>query len=330
MARYHSRRRIIAGAAALSAGIALPNLAFGQAAFPDKTKTIRGIVPLAAGSTVDALARLYAQHMSETLGTNVVIDNRPGAEFVIGIQAVKSAPPDGYTIMFSSISSQVVNPHLFKTLPYDAQKDFIPLAGTMKNPLVMITGPKFPFQTVQEFVAAAKKEPDNKYSFGSVSATTRLTGEMFAKVTGLKLLNVPYKSFTDFISDTLAGRISFFFADPSAIIPNISQGMRGVATCSKTRNPRFPDMPTMTESGFPLEVVGYHAAYAAAGTPAPVLAVLRDALRKAEASKPVQDFILNSGNEVMNLSGEAFVAYERSEFERFGKAIREAGLAGTI
>ena len=330
MARTHSRRSIVAGAAALGAGIALPNIAFGQATFPDKSKTIRGIVPLAAGSTVDALARLYAQQLSEILGTNVVIDNRPGAEFVIGLQAVKSAPADGYTMMFSSISSQVVNPHLFKTLPYDPQKDFIPLAGTMKTPLVMITGPKFPFKTVQEFVAAAKKEPDNKYSFGSVSATTRLTGEMFAKVTGLKLLNVPYKSFTDFITDTLAGRISFFFADASAILPNITQGMRGLAVCAKSRNPRFPDMPTMTEAGFPLEVVGYHAAYVAAGTPAPIVAVLRDALKKAEASKPVTDFIVNSGNEVMNLNGEAFAAYERAEYEKFGKMIREAGLAGTL
>jgi tripartite-type tricarboxylate transporter receptor subunit TctC len=324
-----SRRGFMAGAAALGASIALPSRGFAQAPFPDKSKTIRGIVPLSAGSTVDALARVYAVQMSEILGVPFVIDNRPGAESVIGIQAVRSAPADGYTIMFSSISTQVVNPHLFKQLPYDPIKDFAPLGGTMRTPLVMITGPKFPFKTVREFVAAAKAAP-GKYSFGSVSSTTRLSGEMFAKAAGIKLLNVPYKNFSDFVADTVANRIDFFFADGAALLPNLSLGMRGLAVCAKTRSARLPDVPTMEEEGIPLEIVGYHAAYAPAGTPPAALATLRDALRKAEATKAVKDFIANTGNEVMNLNGEQFAAYERSEYERWGKAVRDAGLAGTL
>jgi tripartite-type tricarboxylate transporter receptor subunit TctC len=303
-------------------------LALGQS-FPDKSKTIKGIVPLAAGSTVDALARIYAQQMSEILGTNIVIENRPGAESVIGVQAVKSAPEDGYTILFSSISTQVVNPHLFKQLPYDAIKEFTPLGGTMKNPFVMVTGPNFPFKSVKEVVAEAKNNP-GKFSYGSVSSTTRVAGEMFSKATGVKLVNIPYRNFTDFISDTLANRINFFFADPAALLPNMSQGMRGLAVCTRTRSSRLPDVPTMEEEGFPLEIVGYHAAYVRSGTPPAVLAVLRDALQKAEASKAVRDFIANTGNEVMNLHGEQFAAYERSEYERWGGVVRDAGLAGTL
>jgi tripartite-type tricarboxylate transporter receptor subunit TctC len=329
MTQSRSRRSVIAGAAAWSATLALPTLAFGQAAFPDKSRPIKGIVPLSAGSTVDALARIYAQQMSEILGTNVVIDNRPGAEYVIGLQAVKSAPADGYTILFSSNSSQVVNPHLFKQLPYDPFKDFTALGATMKVPLVMITGPNFPFKSVKEVVAAAKAAPE-KYSYGSVSSTTRLAGEIFAKAAGIKLLNVPYKSFTDFISDTLANRINFFFADGAALVPYVSQGMRGLAVTSKTRVARFPDIPTLQEEGFAVEIIGYHAAYVAAGTPPAILAVLRDALRKAEASKPVRDFIANSGNEVMNLHGEQFTAHEHSEYEKWGRAVKDAGMAGTL
>jgi len=329
MARLHSRRSFLANTAAIGAAIGLGKAAFAQATFPDKSKTMRGIVPLAAGSTVDALARIYAQQMSEILGTTFIIENRPGGEFLIGIQAVKSAPADGYTILFSSISSQVVNPHLFKQLPYDPLKDFVPLGGTMKTPLVMITGPEFPLKTVKEVVDAAKRDPD-KYSYGSVSATTRVAGGMFAQATGIKLLNVPYKNFGDMISDTLTNRISFFFADGAALLPYQVKGMRGLAVCAKTRSSSFPDVPTMAEAGVPLEIVGYQSAYVAAGTPPAVVAVLRDALKKAETSKAVKDFIASTGNEVMNLHGEQFAAYERSEYERWGQAVREAGLAGTL
>ena len=163
MNHFHSRRGFLTRAAAMGTAFGLSRLAFAQGAFPDKSKTMRGVVPLAAGSTVDVLARIYAREMSETLGPTFIIDNRPGGEFLIGLQAVKSAPADGYTVLFSSISSQVVNPHLFKQLPYDALKDFIPLGGTMKTPLVMITGPLFPLKTVKEVVAAAKAESRKVY-----------------------------------------------------------------------------------------------------------------------------------------------------------------------
>jgi tripartite-type tricarboxylate transporter receptor subunit TctC len=329
MNRFHARRTFLAGAAGMSAAFALSKFAFAQVTFPDKSKTMRGVVPLAAGSTVDVLARIYAREMSETLGTTFIIDNRPGGEFLIGLQAVKSAPADGYTVLFSSISSQVVNPHLFKQLPYDALKDFVPLGGTMKTPLVMITGPLFPLKTVKDVVVAAKADPE-KHTYGSVSATTRVAGAMFAQTAGIKLVNVPYKNFGDMIQDTLANRIDFFFADPAALLPYQAKGMRGLAVCSKMRLSRFPDVPTMAEEGVPLEIVGYHSAYVAAGTPPAAVAVLRDALKKAETSKAVTDFIASTGNEVMNLHGDQFAAYERAEYERWSKAVRDAGLAGTL
>lgn len=329
MTRFHTRRSVIAGATALGASLAVPRLALAQAAFPDRSKTIRAIVPFATGATVDVLGRIYAQQIGQLLGTTVVVDNRPGADGVIGVQAVKSAPADGYTYLCSSISTQVVNPHLFKQPSYDARKDFIPVAGTMKNPFVMITGPAFPFKSVKEFFAAAKSEP-GKFSFASVSSATRLAGEMFAKAAGIKLLNVPYKNQSDFISDTLANRVNFFFADPGNLIPNVPLGMRGLAACTKSRLTRLPDVPTMEQEGISLEIVGYHSVYLPAGTPAAARGALIDAFRKAEASNAVRNYITSTGNEPMALFGEEFAAYERAEYDRWGQAAREAGLAGTI
>jgi len=323
-----SRRSFALNSVALGAAMGMPGMGFAQS-FPDKSKTIKGIVPYSAGATVDTLARAYAQAMSEVLGTNVVIDNRPGAEAVIGIQAAKSAPADGYTILFTSVSTQSVNPHLFKQLTYDPVKDFVPLGGTMKVPFLMIVGPNLPYKSVKEFVAAAKAQP-GKLSYASVSATTKLAGEMFARAAGIKLLNIPYKNFADLISDTLANRVSCFFADGGAITPYAAQGMRGMAACTKTRLARFPDVPTMEQEGIDFQLFGWHAAYAPANTPPAALAVLRDALRKAEGSKVVKDYFAMGGTEPMNLIGDDFAAFERAEYDRWGKAVRDAGLAGTM
>lgn len=324
----HSRRTALKAAAALGTAL-LPSLGRAQS-FPDKSKPIKGIAPFAAGTTVDTLARAYAQALGEILGTNVVVENRAGAEGVIGIQAAKTAAPDGYTLLFTSVSTQSVNPHLFKQLTYDPLKDFIGLGGTMKVPLLMNAGPKLPFKSAREFVEAAKAQP-GKYSYASISATTRLSGEMFAKAAGIQLLNVPYKSFADFISDVLAGRTDIYFADAAAVLPYANQGMRSLATATAARVARFPDLPTMAEQGVPgLDIVGWHAAYVPANTPRPVVATLVDALRKATDSKVVKDYLATAGNEPLKLYGDEFVAFERAEHEKWGKAVRDAGLAGTL
>jgi tripartite-type tricarboxylate transporter receptor subunit TctC len=329
MTKIHSRRGVLKGAVAIGATLGWPCSVLAQAAYPDKSKPIRAIVPLSAGSTVDALARVYAQQMGEILGTTFVVDNRAGAESVIGIQAVKSMPADGYTVMFSSISTQLVNPHLFKQLAYDPFKDFAPLGGTMRTPLIMMAGPKFAFKSVREFVAAAKAAPE-KYTYASISSTTRLSGAIFASAAGIKLLNVPYKDFGGMIGDVLENRIDVVFLDGAGLKSNTGLGMRGMAVCAKVRSASFPDVPTMEEQGVPIEVIGYHSAYVLAGTPPAALATLRDALRKAEGTKAVRDFIASTGNEIMNLHGEAFGTWERGEFDKWGKAARDSGLAGTM
>jgi tripartite-type tricarboxylate transporter receptor subunit TctC len=325
-----SRRSVLAAAAATAATLGMPGPAAAQA-FPDKNRPIRGIAPAPVGSTVDTLARAYAQAMGEALGTTIVIENRPGAEGSIGMQAVKSSPADGHTLLFTSSSTQVVSPHLFKQMAYDPLKDFIPLGGTMKVTLLMVVGPSLAsFKTMKEFVEAAKASP-GKFSYASVSATTRLAGEMISKAAGIKLLNVPYKSYSDLTSDLISGRVDILVADVPSTAPLYKQGVRPFAVAGSSRLAAVPDVPTMQEQGMPgLEIVGWHAAYAPANTPATTVAALRDALRKATTSKVVKDFYSNFGTDALDLVGEDFAAFQRTEFEKWGKAVSEAGMQGTL
>lgn len=329
MTLHFTRRQALSTVVALGASLGAHSLVRAQS-FPDKSKPIKGIVAYAAGSTADTLGRAYAQAMSESLGAQVVIENRPGAEGVIGIQAAKTAPADGYTMLFTSLSSQVVNPHLFKQLTYDPLKDFIPLAGTMKSVLLVTAGTSTKFANAKEFVESAKANP-GKYTMASISATTRLAGEMFAKAAGIKLRNIPYKSFSDLTSDLLSGRVDLFFGDYPAVAPYVQQGMRPLAALSKTRTAGLPDLPTLKEQGIgELEVLGWHGAYVPANTPPAVVATLREAVQKAATSKYVQSYLKNFALEPLDLAGDAFAAFQRAEYDKWGAAVREAGLAGTL
>ena len=330
MAFLSTRRDILTAAAAAGATLGLPPLARAQS-FPDKSKPIVGIVAYAAGSGVDVVARAYAQGMSEALGTNVVVENRPGAEGVIGMQAAKSAVPDGHTILFTSISTQTVNPHLFKRPPYDALNDFTPLAGTVKVTLLLNASPSLgAFKSAREFIQAAKAAP-GKYSYASISATTRLAAEMFAKAAGIKLLNIPYKNFSDLTSDLASGRVDLLMADASGVGAAYKQGVRPLAAASLKRLPSMPDVPTFEEQGLAgLEIIGWHGAYAPAKTPAPVVARLRQAVQQAAKSKSVRDYCTTFGVETLELAGEEFAAFQRAEFDKWGKAVRDAGLQGTF
>lgn len=330
MAHPYSRRNLLTAAAAVGATLGMPPPASAQS-FPDKTKPIKGLCPFPAGSTADTVGRAYAQAMSEILGANVVIENRPGAEGVIGLQAAKTAPADGYTMLFTSLSTQVVNPHLFKRLTYDPLKDFIPLAGTIKSVLLMNVGPSLSsFKSAQEFIEAAKANP-GKYSCASVSATTRLAGQMLAKAAGIKLLNVPYKNWSDLTSDLLSGRVDILVADGPAVVPYLKLGMRSLAAAASTRVPSLPEVPTLQEQGVPgPDIVGWHAAYVPAKTPAAVVTTLRDAVRQAAKSRVVKDYFSTFGVEPLDLASEEFAAFQRAEFDKWGEAVREAGLQGTL
>lgn len=329
MDRTFSRRAMMAAAAA-AASLGVPFLARAQA-YPEKGKVIKAISPFSAGSSPDTLARAYAQAISEIVGTSVVVENRPGGESVIGLQAAKMAPPDGYTMLFTSLSTQVVNPHLFKQLAYEPLKDFIPLAGTLKVTLAMFVGPSMAqYKSAKEFVEAARANP-GKFTYASGSATTRLAGEMIAKAANIKMVNVPYRNIAEIFGDMIGGRVDFFVTDLPTATPFTKQGVRALAVAGPARLAAIPDVPTFEEQGIPgVSVVGWHGAYLPANTPPAVVATLRDAVRQSTKSKVVKDYYATFGVEPLELAGEEFAAFQRSEFERWGRAVRDAGMQGTL
>jgi tripartite-type tricarboxylate transporter receptor subunit TctC len=307
----------------------MPSLALAQA-FPDKSKPIRVIAPFGAGTSTDVLARSVARAMSELHGINVVIDNRVGADGVIGVQAVKAAAPDGYTILFTSLSTQVLNPHTFKQLPYDPMVDLIPLSALGKTSLILNMGPSTPFKTTREFIEAAKANP-GKYTIGSGTATTRMAGEMLSRAAGVQTLSVPYKSLTDAMTNLAGGQIDAVLVDAATAGPYYKQGVRPVATTGSTRPVLMPQVPTLQEEGLVgFEVIGWFAAYAPAKTPPAAVAALTDMVSHAVKSKYVTDVYATFAMEPLDLSGDLLNAFQRAELDKWGKAVRAAGLAGTL
>ena len=329
MKHQPARRRLVLASTTAAASLALPWPVVAQS-YPEKGRPIRAILPSSPGSATDGMARAYGQAMGEILGTTVVVDNRPGGEGVIGAMAVKSAPADGYTTLFTSLSAIVFRlPHMQKT-PYDPMKDFVPLSGTVQNTLLLAVGPHVPFKTAREFIAAAKASP-GKYTYASVSAITRLAGSMLMEAAGIDLLNVPYRTMGDLGANWLGGSVDAFIADLATFNPFLTKGVRPLAVAGTSRLAALPTVPTFIEEGVSgVELIGWFAAYASSATPAPVVARLRDAMRQASQSKVVKDYLTTFNAEPFDLVGDDLAAFQRVEFDKWGKAVRDAGMAGTL
>jgi tripartite-type tricarboxylate transporter receptor subunit TctC len=231
-------------------------------------RPIKMIVPLTAGSPVDVVARLLAQELSAALAQSVVVENRPGAGTIIGMKAVATAEPDGYTLLFQS-SSLVVAPAMYKNMDFDPLKSFMPVANVAWGSWVTVVPPELPVRTPQELIAHAKAHP-NMLNFGYGQGTApQLVGEWFHKTNGLAIASVPYKGGMQAVTDMLTGAIQVNIGTTATLLPLIREGkIRAIAQWGATREPDLPDVPTMTESGFPGLSLGFWAGlWAPAGTP---------------------------------------------------------------
>src|SRR6186997_3602959 len=218
-----------------------------SADYPDKQFTF--VVPFAAGSATDQLARSLGQEVTRITKQAVIVDNKPGASGFIGAEAVKKAAPDGYTVFITTNTTQAANEHLFKKLPYDPVKDFLPVTGLGKGGQIMIVNTSLPAKSVAEFIALAKAQP-GKISFGSGSSSSRVAGELFQQMAGVELLHVPYKSNPLAITDLLGGQIDFMITDTSTGVPQIKGGkLRALGVSTAKRSPLEPDLPTISEAG---------------------------------------------------------------------------------
>ncbi len=303
-------------------------LTAGPAAAEYPDKPIRMIVPFAAGTSTDQLARALGQAITQETKHQVVIDNKPGGNGFIGANEAARAAPDGYTIFITTNTTHAAAEHLFKTLPYDPVKDFSPITGLGKGGQIMVVRGDSPITNVKEFIAQAEKEP-GKLTFGSGSSSSRVAGELFQQLAHVKLLHVPYKSNTFAVTDLLGGQIDMMITDTSTGLPHIQSGkLRALGYSAKTRSSLAPDVPTIDEAGVPGYDIGYwFAAYAPAKTPAPVIAKLNELLSQAAKSEFAKSaYYARSGVEVFVTSPEELAQFQADETKKWGEIIRSAGI----
>ena len=319
-----TRRSLLATSLALAATAALPQFAHAQA-YPSKPITF--VVPFAAGSATDQLARALGQSVGDQSKQPVIVDNKGGASGMIAAAQVAKAAPDGYTVLITTNTTHAANEHLYKKLSYDPVKDFAPITGLGKGGQVLVVRTDAPYKNVMDLVAAAKKTP-GKLSFGSGSSSSRTAGEMFKQLSGTDILHVPYKSNPNAITDLLGGQIDFMITDTSTGVPQVKGGkLKALGVSTTERNPLLPEVPTIAEAGVKGYDMGYwFAAYAPAGTPPAAVAKLRELLAAATQSAGAKNFFDSSGSVAWTTSPEALAKFQADETAKWGKVIKAAGI----
>jgi tripartite-type tricarboxylate transporter receptor subunit TctC len=297
-----------------------------QAAYPDKP--IRLVIGFPPGAATDIATRIIANKLSEELGQQVVVDNRPGATTNIAGQTVARSAPDGYTL-FMAGNTNSVNPFLMKNVPFDFFKDFTPIGLAATVPTILVVNPSLGVSSVQELVALAKKEPDRIFFASSgVGTTSHLAGELFGRSTGGKMTHVAYKGSSQAVTDLLAGSVPVMFAPDSTVLPYIKDGkLKALATTGAERSKIVPDLPTVAESGVKdYDTRIWFGIVAPAGTPPAIVKVLADALDKATDSPQVKEQLAVQGIEPFKGNGQVFTQYMTSEMKKWSVLIKESGI----
>jgi tripartite-type tricarboxylate transporter receptor subunit TctC len=289
---------------------------------------IKMVVGFTAGGTTDVIGRLISNELSEAFGKAVVVDNRPGASGTIGGGVVAKSNPDGYTLLMVS-STHGTAPALYNKLPYDTDKDLVPVSLIAATPYVLVVHPTVPANNFHELISLLKQNP-GKYEYASSSPGTsqHLSGEMLQRQMGLNILHVPYKGTGALMPDLIAGRVPMMFENVAVMTPHIKKGaMRAIAVTSAKRTPLLPDVPTVIESGVPgFEVLGWFGVFAPAGTPPDVIKRLNAEINKIIAKPAVVRRFAELGAEPLGGSPEQLGAFLKTEQDKWGRLIREAGI----
>jgi len=312
--------------ALIATAIALQTMHAAATEFP--AKPIRIIAQFTPGTSTDIMARIVASKMSEDWGQQVIVDNRAGAGAVIGTEMGAKAPADGYTLTMAVSSAFGINPTLYAKLPYDAIKDFAPIANLGLTPQTLVANPAAPFKSVKEFVAAAKDKP-GQLNFASLGtgSTSHLTMEIFRSVAGITLNHVPFKGSGDAHTALIGGQIPVMFDAIPATQPHIKSGrLRGLGIATLKRSPFLPDLPTIAESGYPkFEAVGWIGIAAPAKTPGPILDKLNAEMNRILAKPDVKEKLDSLAFTPVGGTRAEFAAYIKSEIAKWGKAVKDSG-----
>lgn len=310
----------------LAATLSLVSLGALAQAFPDKP--LKLVVNFPPGGAADVMGRALAQQLSTQLKQQVLVENKPGANGNLGADAVAKSPGDGYTLLMSSGGAMTVNPFLYTRMPFDADKDLLPVASVARVLVFLMAHPSVPVANPPEFIAYLKANP-GKLSYGSAGSgsSPHLAGEMFTRAIGAQAAHIPYKGAAPALVDLLAGQVQFMF-DPGPGLRHAKEGkLKLLAVGSPRRSSQVPEVPTLAEVG----LAGFDAdtlfgVYAPAGVPAPVVAQLHAEINKALAAAPVMDAIKTIGGELTPLTREAFIERQAKDKERFGAFIKQAGI----
>ena len=303
-------------------------LAGGALAQTYPTKPIRMIVPFAPGGGTDVIARLLATQMSQSIGRQVLVDNRAGANAIIGTEIVARAPADGYTVLFVS-SPHSINPGLYPKLPYDTLKDFAPISQAASSPYVLVVHASLPVKNVRDLIALAKARPGQiDYGSGGSGSSAHLAAELFKDMAGIDLREIPYKGAGPALAAVVGGEAALVFGNALTVKPHIQAGrVRALGIASAQRSVAAPELPTIAESGVP----GYRAdailgMLAPAKTPRPVIELLNAEVHKAMRAPEMTERMKSLGVDVALSTPEGFGQVIESEMQRWGKLIHKLGL----
>jgi len=294
-------------------------------------RPIKLIITWPVGGFADTLGRTVANQLSTILGQQVVVENRGGANGMIGADAVAKAAPDGYTLMFQSVTSHAINPTMYGKTPYSTEKDIIPLAVVASVPMLLVVNPNLPAKNIAELIALAKKEPDALAyaTFGNGSAS-HLAGALFTNQAGIKMTHIPYKGGAPAITDTLSGQTPMSFSAFGVALPHVKSGkLIALGTTGPTRAKLLPNVPTIEEAGnlkgYEMSIV--YAVWAPTGVPAPILNKLDKALEQVVASGAFKEKVASDGGEVMTIADPAESnIYFQKEMQRLSKIVRDGNI----
>lgn len=327
-AREESRIRYILSVVALSCGLTSQQPALAASADTYPVRPVRIIVPFPPGGPVDTLARIAGQQIS-SMGQQAVIDNRAGANGIIGTDLASKAPPDGYTLLMGNLGPIAINVSLYDPLPYDPIKSFAPIAIVAVAPQILIAHPSLPAHTVRELVRLAKARPGQLiYGSPGKGSGAHLSMELFKTTAMVNILHVPYKGATPALVDLLGGQTSLVLSSIVPAQPFVKSGkLRGLAVTSRTRAPALPNVPTMDESGMPgFEAMAWFGLLAPAGTPEFIVAKLNDEIARMLQKPEVRDQLAGFAAEPGSGTAREFSAHIKAEIAKWRKVIKDAGI----
>ena len=307
--------------------LALP-AGLSRAADSYPTKPIRFVVPYAAGGDTDVIARRLAQALSSALGQQVVIDNRPGANGIIGTDLVAKAPADGYTLLMGSTPTHAINQSLYRQLPYDPVKDFVPISEVASAPMLLVVNPSTGVKTLEELIALAKAKPGQiNYASGGNGSPQHLAGEMLKMLAEIDINHVPYKGGGPAIADVVAGQVPMMFAFTATALPFVNSGrLLGLVATTKERLPQAPLIPSVSQVGLPeLEMSAWMGVFARTGTPEIVVNRLNAEIAKAMNAREMKEALYALSSQVVTNSPQEFAAYIKAETEKWGKVVKASG-----